>query len=87
MAKRIRKQSPDKTLEVILSLISRDVRIISESFVDTPLDAQNARKLTSYATTLANIREIKAEQQEGAIKELSRLDTQQLIDLYLKEKK
>lgn len=72
----------DTTLEVILGLIDRDVKIIASNFVDIQLDAHTAQTLCRFATTLASIKDNKQKETIKEKKELDKLSTEELIALY-----
>lgn len=80
------KKNPNKTLDKILKLIDNDVKLISKSFRDIQLDHQSAQTLCRYATSLAGIREGKEKEIEKEKKNLDKLSTDQLIDMYNKQK-
>lgn len=78
------KDKTDLTLEAILQLISTDVKVIASKFQDTQLDNQTAQTLARYATTLANIKDIRQKETTKEKAELSKLSTEELIEMFNK---
>lgn len=72
----------DKTLELILDLIDRDVKVIAENFIEVQLDDKTAQTLCRFATTLSSIKADKNKEATNEKKELNKLSTDELIALY-----
>lgn len=77
----------DSTLEVILELIDRDVKIIASNYDKVQLDAHTAQTLCRFATTLAGIKENKQKETVKEKAELSKYSTEELIELWQKTSK
>lgn len=84
------KKNPNKTLDKILKLIDNDVKKIGnvalQAGPSVQLDSQTAQTLCRYATSLAGIKEGKEKEQAKEKKDLDKLSTEELIDMYKKSK-
>lgn len=77
----------DRTLRSILSIISRDVRLIRREARKKRLDPDTAMTLSRYANTLNSIRQEEEFEKEKEKKRLNRLSTEELVKMYLNEQK
>ena len=77
-------KNTDQTLADILTLITRDVKLISANFQDVVLDPQTAQTLCRYASTLSGIKQDQYKDLEKEKKELNKLSDEELKELLLK---
>jgi hypothetical protein len=89
---------PGKMLDMLLNMLDQDIkkhrRIARRTSIadpirpqDLPFSKDTAATLCKYASTLDDIIKVKDKDKEKTSKELSKLSTEQLIELYQKEKK
>lgn len=81
----MKKIKPNRTLDIILALIDKDVRIIQKLEL-VQLDHQSAATLCKYATTLSGIKTQRDKDKDKEIKELNGKPIADLIAEYSKKK-
>jgi len=79
--------NPSRTLDEIIKLIDKDVKLIKKGNKIKQLDPADAYTLCRYASALDGIISAKEKERNSAKKELEKLSTDELIKKYEEEKK